>query len=120
MTIHRVLRRSDNRKSLGATVLPDGTHLIEHDGLSIPVTVKGNEVTLHIGQASGLIGIGHIYVTPDFTTVGELQDGRVKDVTIEPGLGRSNIALDIYGLNTDLVIERRRDMVAPSRRRVEG
>lgn len=68
MTLYRTTRVliEDINTIVAAKVLPDGGQIIEHADLRIPVSVKGNEVTVLVNRATGELEHGWVCGFRDF------------------------------------------------------
>ncbi len=68
MTIYRTSKIFvDNQKRvLSAKPLADGEHVIAHAGLHVPLSVKGDEVTVYADLASGKRDCGYICGFPGY------------------------------------------------------
>lgn len=86
---------------MDVTKLKDGDHLIQHNGLQVPVTIKRDSVTIHLAKAKGNLVDGDIDGMGDDWSMQE--KGDIKDLTISPSEGGA--AMWIYG-NPRLVLER--------------
>ncbi|HCM37359.1 TPA: hypothetical protein DIS61_01785 [Patescibacteria group bacterium] len=94
--VKRLMSEDMSDPARGVILLPDGRHEINHNRLYVPVTVEGNSVTIHIGQAQGALRKGKLYVVANFTDLEELKRSGVTDITIEPKL-EGEYALEVWG-----------------------
>lgn len=115
MTIYRVYRAVNRQPEVRkADLLSDGAHLMEHNGLRVPVRVEGNDVIIHVNRAKGNLGMGLIGGFSDgvpLDTRSGVADVRVRLSAFESSAeGKTNYALTIWGDSDtnepDLYIER--------------
>jgi hypothetical protein len=108
MTIYKVTRADVNiggemheAEIVDVKELKNGRHTLENNGLQVPVSVKGNEVTVHVAEAKGNLRTGYVADMGDDWTFED--KGDLKKIVIEPAEGES--AMAIHG-SQSLLLER--------------
>lgn len=93
--IYKVFRVDDSLRVKQTELLEDGRRLIDHCDLRVPITVEGNKVTVHVGEAEGKLEEGHIFGFDSSMEISER--GFITDISMT--LPPTKSAMVIYDFN---------------------